>query len=427
MTDAPGNGAAEGAADQPAAQLVSAVLFERADHLLVVHRKPGRPPFAEQWLVPMTPVRDEETAEEALRRYGPDQFGLSLGVEQFIDTVYAEDPQGGHRYVVNIFRAPMDGGPAHFNTDGDYDDARWCVAGEIERLWMPPSLRDALVRIMVDGMPPPVVDWSTPAGREGAPLAERVEDAGPPPDNRAAWDAIAEKYQDEFYGERFGERLMWSRRASEDELHVLDDVRGKHALVLGCGGGQDCVALDKLGAVVVGIDQSAKQVDYARKYAARQDAPNASFVEGLVEDLTRFDDEGFDLVVSIFVLDFVSDLNTALGEACRVLKPGGTLAIAVKHPFDVIVEGGPPYRVAKSYWSEYVDQPWNWKDGTSTRLRGYLRTVSEWFELLTDSGFAVERIIEPKEDAIEPPPDDTLDNRWLALLPYTLILKARKR
>ena len=180
MTEAP-NADAEGGAEQPAAQLVSAVLFQRDDHLLVVHRKAGRPPFAEQWLVPLTPVRDEETAEEALHRYGPDQFGLSLSVEQFIDTVYAEDPEGGQRYVVNIFQAPMQGVPTHFNTDGDYDNASWCVAGEIERLWMPPPLRDALVRIMVEGVPPPAVDWSTPAGREAAPLAERQAKAGPRP------------------------------------------------------------------------------------------------------------------------------------------------------------------------------------------------------------------------------------------------------
>jgi ubiquinone/menaquinone biosynthesis C-methylase UbiE len=372
-------------------------------------------------------VRDEETAEEALRRYGPDQFGVSLGVEQFIDTVYAEDPQGGARYVVNIFRAPTEGGPAHFNADGDYDDARWCVAGEIERLWMPPPLRDALVRIIVEGVPPPVVDWSTPAGREASPLAEREADAGPPPDNRAEWDAIAAKYQEEFYGERYGERLMWSRRASEDELHVLDDVRGKHALVLGCGGGQDCVALEKLGAIAVGIDQSAKQIEYARKYAAGHSALNASFVEGDLEDLTRFDDERFDLIVSIYALDFVAGVEAALGEASRVLKSGGVLAIAVKHPFDVVVEGEPPYRVATSYWAAFKDQPWDWKDGTSTQLRVYLRTMSTWFELLNDAGFAVERVIEPREDELPGGPDDKMDNRWLALLPYTLILKARKR
>jgi ubiquinone/menaquinone biosynthesis C-methylase UbiE/ADP-ribose pyrophosphatase YjhB (NUDIX family) len=426
MTDAPDTGPA-GDAAQPATQLVSAVLFERDGHVLVVHRRAGRPPFAEQWLVPMTPVGDEETAEEALHRYGPDQFGVSLSVDEFADTIYAEDPQDAARYVVNLFRAPAGARPAHFNTDGDYDEARWCVAGEIERLWMPPSLRDALVRIIVEGVPPPVVDWATQAGREGIPLADREAEAGPPPDNCAVWDQMAPVYQDEFYGDRYGERLMWSRRSSEHDLRVLDDVRGKHALVLGCGGGQDCVALEKLGAIVVGVDQSPKQIEYARKYATRHKATNASFVEGLVEDLTAFDDERFDLAVSIYTLDFVEDVGTALGEATRVLKPGGALVIAVKHPFDLTVDGGPPYRVVRSYWSDYADQPWRWKDGTSWTLRVFPRTISRWFEILADAGLVVERLVEPREDALAAGPDDTTDNAWLALLPYTLVLKARKR
>ena len=162
-------------------------------------------------------------------------------------------------------------------------------------------------------------------------------------------------------------------------------------------------------------------------YAARHDSSNASFVEGAVEDLTRFDDERFDLVASIYALDIVADVEATLAEAARVLKPGGTLAIAVKHPLDVIVEGGPPYRIARSYWSGHEDQPWDWKDGTSTTLRVYIRTLSAWFELLADAGFAIERVIEPREDELPGGPDDKMDNRWLALMPYTLILKARKR
>ncbi|TAK55144.1 MAG: methyltransferase domain-containing protein [Dehalococcoidia bacterium] len=405
-----------------AAQLASAVLFERDDHLLVVHRKPGRPPFAEQWLVPMTPVRDEETAEEALRRYGPDQFGVSLGVEQFIDTVYAEDPQGGARYVVNIFRAPMEGGPAHFNADGDYDDARWCVAGEIERLWMPPSLRDALVRIMVEGVPPPVVDWSTPAGREATPLAEREADAGPPPDNRASWDTISEAYQEQCYGERYGERLMWSWSNSEEDLHLLDEVRGKHVLVLGCGGGQDCVALEKLGAIVVGIDQSAKQIEYARKYAARHDAPNASFVEGTVEDLSRFDDESFDMAVSAHMLNYVERIEDTLREAARVLKPGGAFSISVRHPFDAALAERPPYGVVRAYWSEQDDWTWSLEGGVSARFRQWYWPVSRWFEMLTDAGFVVERMLEPQEG-----PLDAAGAGRERLVPHTLYVKARKR
>ena len=101
----------------------------------------------------------------------------------------------------------------------------------------------------------------------------------------------------------------------------LGDIRGKRALVLGCGGGQDVVALVKLGAVAVGIDSSPKQLAYARKFAQGRDADNASFVEGGVEDLSRFDDASFDLAVSIHVLDYVERVEDALSQAARVLKP----------------------------------------------------------------------------------------------------------
>jgi ubiquinone/menaquinone biosynthesis C-methylase UbiE len=198
-------------------------------------------------------------------------------------------------------------------------------------------------------------------------------------------------------------------------------------LVLGCGGGQDVVALAKMGAVAIGVDYSPKQLEYARAHADRNTADNVSFIECRVEDLSRFDDESFDLAVSIYTLDFVERVDAVVAEAARVLKPGGVLAIAVKHPLGGRTDGGPPYTIWTSYWTTHADWPWEFKDGTSAPLRRHYRTMSQWFELLTIAGFALERIIEPKEDELERGPDDELDNEWLGLMPYTLIMKARKR
>lgn len=413
--------------------LTSAALFERDGRVLVAHRR--RAPFASQWTLPMTIVRETEAAEDALRRHTVEQFGAGLGGETFVETVYLVDPDDQHQYVANIFRIQATG-PLRFDAEGDYDDARWLTPADIEQLWMPPDLRVPLLKILTEPESLHETDWSR-AG-EGVPLGERAGQAPalrdeaarsgePAPDNQAGWDAISEAYQREFYGERYGERLMWSRRASEDDLHVLDEVRGRRALVLGCGGGQDVVALAKMGAIAIGVDYSPKQIAYAKKYAASLSVENASFVEGTVDDLTRFDDESFDLAVSIYTLDFVERVDAVIAEAARVLKPGGVLAIAVKHPFGAVVEGGPPYVVARSYWSDDKDQPWDWKDGPSVLLRNYLRTMSQWFELLTTAGFSLERLIEPKDDDLERGPDDELDTTWLGLMPYTLIMKARKR
>ena len=205
-------------------------------------------------------------------------------------------------------------------------------------------------------------------------------------------------------------------------LHLLDEVRGKRVLVLGCGGGQDCVALDKMGAIAVGIDQSAQQIDYARKYAARHDAMNASFVEGTVEDLSRFDDESFDMAVSAHMLNYVEHIEDTVRETARVLKPGGLFAISVRHPFDAALGERPPYSVQRAYWSEQSDWTWSLEGGVSARFRQWFWPVSRWFEMLTDAGFTVERMLEPQEG-----PLDTAVADRAKLVPHTLYFKARKR
>jgi ubiquinone/menaquinone biosynthesis C-methylase UbiE/ADP-ribose pyrophosphatase YjhB (NUDIX family) len=416
-------------APAPHPTILSAALIERDACVLVAHRKPGRAPFAAQWLLPLTPVFPSETAEDAAGRHVREQFGVDFTSASFVDTVYLDDPDDGAKFVANIFRCTLAGGPMRFRADGDHDDARWLSADDVAQLWMPPALRDALVRILTDPNFEPDTDWgnSATAAGEAVPLAERERDAAPAPDNRAAWNKIARAYQEERYGDRFGERLMWSRRASEDDLHVLDAVRHKRALVLGCGGGQDVVALEKLGALAVGIDAAPEQLAYAKRHAMRHEAANAAFVECDVCDLSRFDDESFDLAVSINALDYVDDVDAALSEANRVLRAGSTFALAVKHPFDVRIdgEGAHPNRVWTSYRTRSHDEEWAFKTAKAG-FRRYFRTMSDWAGALTTAGFAIERVIEPKEDRLPKTEGDALDDRWLALLPYTLIMKARK-
>jgi len=419
--------------------LTSAALFEQDGRVLVAHRR--RPPFAAQWALPMTLVGADEAAEDALRRHTVEQFGIGIGGATFVETVYLVDPDDQQQYVLNIFRTPINDGPMRFNTEGDYDDARWLLPADLEQLWMPPDLRVPLIKILTDPEALHETDWSQTTGAalgEAVPLGERagralplhgdmsLESDIPAPDNRAGWDAIAAAYQDERYGDRDVGHLKWSRGVHEDQLLLLGNVRGKRAIVLGCGGGQDAVALAKMGAVVVGIDTSPKQIAYAKQYALRHSAENASFAEGTVEDLSRFDDESFDLAASIHVLGYVERAERAFAEAARVLKPGGMLAIAVPHPFNITRSDDPPYGIARGYWSDRVD--WEWKlEGASARFREFPRTVSQWFELLVDAGFVVEHVLEPYQGDISGDDAKGFDLRLAKLMPYVLIMKARKR
>jgi SAM-dependent methyltransferase len=383
-------------------------------------------------------VRGGETAEDAVRRHAQEQFGVGVTRETFFDTVYVEE--SGKRYIANLFRAAMGEGPMRFRGDGDYDDARWLAASELAAVTMPADVRASVERALSEPEKDIDTDWSKfqveaaaaagealPLGEQKPVKAEPVAGDEPPPDNRAGWDAIAKAYQEERYGDRDAGRLKWSWGLFEDELHVLpDDVRGQRAIVLGCGGGQDVVALERMGARAAGIDLSGEQIAYARKYAARHGAENASFVEGTYEDLSRFDDASFDLAVSIHALAYASDLERAFAEAARVLRPGGVLAIAVPHPLNQVFGDEPPYFAARSYWDERVDWTWEFENGASGRLGEQTPTVSRWFELFTSNGFTVERLLEPYQGDVS---DEgaRLETERMKLIPWVLIFVARKR
>jgi SAM-dependent methyltransferase len=82
-------------------------------------------------------------------------------------------------------------------------------------------------------------------------------------------------------------------------------------------------------ARVVGLDASRAMLDAAEGESNRlldpADRRRMDWRTGLAESLP-FGDAAFDLVVSSFVYQLVPDRMTALGEAARVLRPGGRLA-----------------------------------------------------------------------------------------------------
>ncbi len=416
--------------------LMTAILFEKKERVLVVRRRVA--PFAGQYVLPLVRVGAQEAAEEAMRRHAREQFGLTLepDTEAFVETVYLSE--GEAQYVANIFRAPLPAGPMRFNAEGDYDDARWCAAADLDAIEMPPDMRIPLAKILTDPESLHELDWDA-MGKEltaqAVPLAERAAAVGaqpaapetPAPDNKAGWDTIAKSYQEETYGDRDAGRLKWSWGLFEDDLRILDDVRGKRALILGCGGGQDVVALSMMGAIAVGVDFSAKQLEYARKYLLHHPTDNASFVEGNIEELSRFDDESFDLAVAIHSFGHVEHADVAIAEAARVLKPGGALAFSVQHPFHHLRDSAAPYGIIRPYWTSTFDWRWQFENGAGADFRAYPHTLQQWFDMLTGAGFTVERIVEPQQTRITGDDAKHLDARLAQLAPYALIMKARKR
>src|SRR5947207_14908868 len=94
--------------------------------------------------------------------------------------------------------------------------------------------------------------------------------------NRAYWDREADSYE-ALHGEQLAnEPLAWGVWSiPESDLRVLGDVRGKDVLEFGCGAARWSVGLAKLGARCIGLDNSEKQLAYARQFmqAAGVDFP----------------------------------------------------------------------------------------------------------------------------------------------------------
>lgn len=171
-------------------------------------------------------------------------------------------------------------------------------------------------------------------------------------------------------------------------LSLFPEVEGKMILDAGCGPGKYAQILLERGAQVVGFDISPAMV---AKAAQRNGSNGTFFVHDLSEPIPIEEDGKFDFVLCALALHYLEDPQPAVKEFYRLLKPGGRLIVSVEHPFFNYL-----YFKAKNYFlNEKVSSVWR-GFGTPIEVPSYRKSLHDTCSHFTESGFLIEKIIEPK-------------------------------
>jgi len=199
----------------------------------------------------------------------------------------------------------------------------------------------------------------------------------------SAYEEMAEKYNELI--EHKPHNAYYDR---PNTLQLLSEVEGKSILDAACGPGKYAEILLSRGATVTGFDLSPKMI----KLAKERNKEQATF---LVHDLSMpfemFKNESFDVVLCALALHYVEDWTLTIQEFYRVLKPNGTLVISIEHPFFEFNY----FKSSKYFEVENVKCIWN-GFGKPVEVNSFRRPLSECLLPLTDNGFYIDKLIEPK-------------------------------
>jgi SAM-dependent methyltransferase len=215
--------------------------------------------------------------------------------------------------------------------------------------------------------------------------------------NTEAWDRLAARR-----GEASGADTVQfgSDLPTEADLRLCGTLAGKRVLDIGCGAGENAVAMARQGAHVIAIDASTAQLALGRKLADAAEV-RVEWHTGDAADLAFLRADSIDLALSAGLVHEVEDLDRLFRQVHRVLRAGCPFVFSHEHPMRLAVgrddnePGGLPLgrlEVRRSYFDSAPIV--TMREGEEIQV--WPRTVADVFSGLHRAGYRVDVLLEPE-------------------------------
>jgi SAM-dependent methyltransferase len=140
--------------------------------------------------------------------------------------------------------------------------------------------------------------------------------------------------------------------------------------------------------------------------------PTATVIQANLAEPLKLEQESFDLILSSLTLQYLESWTATFAEFRRILKPNGIFIFSVHHPFEEFKLSGENY---------FLTEERKRKGGQIA----FRRPLSSMTETLHQTGFVIERVLEPLPAAAYEEADPE-GYAGLLKFPGLLVVRARK-
>jgi len=208
--------------------------------------------------------------------------------------------------------------------------------------------------------------------------------------NVANWTKANVEYTDASAAAAWAQdEITWGVwRTPESHLNILGDVGGLDVVELGCGTAYFSAWLARRGARVVGVDPTPAQLETARRLQ-QETGIEFSLIEAIGEDVP-LPDASCDVALSEYGAAIWADPYLWIPEAARLLRAGGRLVFLCNSPVSILcmtLEGVGEQLVRPQFGMSKIEWP-------DTHEVEFHLGHGDWFALLRENGFEIERFVE---------------------------------